>query len=284
MRFLFLLSFFISLFMSVAHAETTAPPVMEYVELQTNIGTITIKLDYSKAPITANNFMAYVKSGFYKKTLIHRVIKGFVVQGGGMDMSSFTFKPTNPAIINESTNGLSNLTGTIAMARTSDPNSATSQFYINVADNTNLDYANASNPGYAVFGNVVAGMDVVKKIENFVTYQQMPYNENSNLIFIDNAFATATNDTFNPRIRVVVNGPGKVTSLPVGIDCGSQCTITQPVAVNNTIKLSAQPNLGALFAGWRGDCQGLLRTVALDLQKGNHNCTAVFIKPSYAIQ
>jgi cyclophilin family peptidyl-prolyl cis-trans isomerase len=283
-RFLLLLSVVLSVFIHFAHAETTTAPVMEYVELQTNIGTITVKLDYDKAPISSNNFIAYVKSGFYKKTLIHRVVKGFVVQGGGMDMSSFTFKTTNPPIINESTNGLSNVTGTIAMARTADPNSATSQFYINVADNTNLDYVNAGNPGYAVFGNVVAGMDVVKKIENFVTYQQMPYSENSNLIFIENVFASATRDPLNPRIRAIVSGPGKVTSLSAGIDCGVKCSITLPVELNSTVKLSAQPNPGALFAGWRGDCQGLLRNITLDLHKGNHNCTAVFIKPSYAAQ
>lgn len=132
------------------------------VEIQTTAGNIGLELNDKEAPITVKNFLDYVKSGFYEGTIFHRVIKDFVIQGGGLD-ENLRQKPTNPPIINESSNGLSNLAGTIAMARTSDPNSATSQFYINLVDNLFLDKSE-SNPGYAVFGKVVYGFDVVKII------------------------------------------------------------------------------------------------------------------------
>jgi cyclophilin family peptidyl-prolyl cis-trans isomerase len=134
------------------------------VFMQTNVGNITLQLYSDKAPITVQNFENYVKDGFYDGTVFHRVVKGFVIQGGGF-MSNGTQKPTSPPISLESNNGLSNVQYTIAMARTSDPNSATSQFFINTADNSFLDY-NPQNPGYAVFGKVVSGFDTVDKIEN----------------------------------------------------------------------------------------------------------------------
>lgn len=132
------------------------------VELKTNMGNIIIELDAEKAPITVANFLKYVNSGFYDGVIFHRVIANFMIQGGGFtkDMQR---KPTNPPIKNEADNGLKNLRGTISMARTSIPDSATSQFFINHRDNTNLDYS-PGNPGYAVFGKVVEGMETVDKI------------------------------------------------------------------------------------------------------------------------
>ncbi len=135
--------------------------------IQTNYGNITIQLDSSKAPITTNNFETYVKSGFYDGTVFHRVIKGFMIQGGGFTTSG-TQKKTNSPITLESNNGLQNKKYTIAMARTNDPNSATSQFFINTANNDFLNYG-ARDQGYAVFGKVVSGFDTVDKIENVQT-------------------------------------------------------------------------------------------------------------------
>ena len=132
------------------------------VRLVTSKGTIVVELDREKAPITVSNFLRYVEDGFYDGTIFHRVVPDFVIQGGGFT-PDLTRKETRPPIINESNNGLSNLRGTIAMARTSDPDSATSQFYINLVDNTSLDYA-PGRPGYAVFGKVIEGMDVVDAI------------------------------------------------------------------------------------------------------------------------
>jgi len=125
------------------------------------------------SPKTVANFLDYVKSGQYSGTIFHRVIKGFMIQGGGYT-TSFAEKPTRAPIPLESRNGLKNTTGTIAMARTSDPNSATAQFFINTVDNAGLDYPNPDGNGYAVFGKVISGMDVVKKIEATPTTSRGP--------------------------------------------------------------------------------------------------------------
>lgn len=131
------------------------------VLMETSKGNIELALDKDKAPVTVENFLRYVDEGFYNGTIFHRVISGFMIQGGGLtgDMQK---KPTHAPIKNEADNGLSNRRGTIAMARTSEPNSATSQFFINHKDNPNLDYP--SYGGYAVFGKVTKGMDVVDTI------------------------------------------------------------------------------------------------------------------------
>lgn len=146
------------------------------ITLHTNFGEIKIQLDFDKAPITAKNFEDYCKEGFYNSTIFHRVIDGFMIQGGGMTVG-FTEKATKAPIQNEANNRLSNKRGTIAMARTADPHSASSQFFINVADNTFLDYRSkemhgrevVQEWGYAVFGEVVEGMDVVDKIKGVAT-------------------------------------------------------------------------------------------------------------------
>jgi peptidyl-prolyl cis-trans isomerase B (cyclophilin B) len=140
------------------------------VNMQTNKGTIVLELYPDKAPETVANFVEYARSGFYDGTIFHRVIPGFMIQGGGFE-PDMKQKKTRAPIKNEADNGLSNLTGTIAMARTPDPNSATSQFFINVKDNKFLDYT-APTPqgwGYCVFGKVTEGMDVVHAIEQVPT-------------------------------------------------------------------------------------------------------------------
>ena len=134
------------------------------VKLATSAGDIVIELDKAKAPKTVDNFVQYVKDGHYNGTVFHRVIPTFMIQGGGMT-ADMVEKKTRAPIPLESKNGLSNVRGSIAMARTGDPNSATSQFFINVQDNARLDAANAADGnGYAVFGKVVSGMEVVDKI------------------------------------------------------------------------------------------------------------------------
>ncbi|MDZ7653209.1 MAG: peptidylprolyl isomerase [Burkholderiaceae bacterium] len=135
------------------------------IRLHTNHGTISIELDTARAPKTVENFISYAKNGHYDNTLFHRVINGFMIQGGGFQ-PGMSQKPTQAPIQNEATNGLKNDKYTIAMARTSDPHSATAQFFINVADNAFLNHT-APNPqgwGYCVFGKVVDGFDVVDKI------------------------------------------------------------------------------------------------------------------------
>ncbi|MBB3182505.1 peptidyl-prolyl cis-trans isomerase B (cyclophilin B) [Halomonas fontilapidosi] len=136
------------------------------IVLQTNFGDITVELDHEKAPKTAANFEQYVRDGFYDGTLFHRVIPGFMVQGGGFD-TDFNQKPTRDPIENEADSGLKNTTGTLAMARTQDPHSATAQFFINVADNDFLNHTGKTIQGwgYCAFGTVVEGMDVVEKIK-----------------------------------------------------------------------------------------------------------------------
>ncbi|WP_315709098.1 peptidylprolyl isomerase A [Brenneria uluponensis] len=150
-----------------------ATPTSTYVLLTTSAGNIELALDDQKAPVSVKNFVDYVNSGFYNGTTFHRVIPGFMIQGGGFD-SNMKPKAVNPAIKNEADNGLRNLRGTIAMARTAEKDSATSQFFINVADNAFLDHGQRDF-GYAVFGKVVKGMDVADKISQMQTENVGPY-------------------------------------------------------------------------------------------------------------
>jgi peptidyl-prolyl cis-trans isomerase B (cyclophilin B) len=140
------------------------------VKLQTSLGAITLELDGEKAPESVRNFLDYVKAGHYDNTVFHRVIDGFMIQGGGF-APGMKQKPTQAEIKNEANNGLKNLTGTIAMARTNEPHSATAQFFINVADNAFLDHTSPTPNGwgYCVFGKVTEGMDVVDKIRKVKT-------------------------------------------------------------------------------------------------------------------
>jgi peptidyl-prolyl cis-trans isomerase A (cyclophilin A) len=134
------------------------------VVMETNMGTIEIELNQEKAPLSVNNFLSYVDSKFYDNTIFHRVINGFMIQGGGFE-EGMKEKKTKTPIKNEGKNGLKNDTGTIAMARTGDPDSATSQFFINVNNNDSLNYPQPDGHGYAVFGKVTSGMHVVERIK-----------------------------------------------------------------------------------------------------------------------
>jgi len=158
---------------------TTSPmPTTSKVTLQTSQGDITIELNHEKAPKTAANFKQYVQDGFYDGTIFHRVISNFMVQGGGMtpDMQQ---KPTRDPIENEADNGLGNVVGSVAMARTNDPHSASSQFFINVQDNSFLNHRDKSMQGwgYCVFGKVVAGMDVIAQIKAVKTGSQAGHQD-----------------------------------------------------------------------------------------------------------
>jgi len=151
------------------------------ITLTTNVGKIVIELDEKNAPDTCENFTKYVKEGHFDGTIFHRVIENFMIQGGGFTPDMIQ-KPTREPIRNEAKNGLSNLTGTIAMARTMDPHSASAQFFINVADNKFLDYPGQDGWGYCVFGKVTEGMDVVNKIKGVATtskqgHQDVPVEE-----------------------------------------------------------------------------------------------------------
>ena len=146
------------------------------VEVKTTVGNFVVELNDEKAPKTTENFLKYVNSGFYKDTIFHRVINGFMIQGGGFtkDMQQ---KPTGSPIPIESNNGLKNAAYTIAMARTADPNSATAQFFINVVDNPNLDYPRPDGYGYAVFGAVTQGKDTIDTIKRVTTGRHSYYSD-----------------------------------------------------------------------------------------------------------
>jgi cyclophilin family peptidyl-prolyl cis-trans isomerase len=159
----------------VASAQKEGNPV---VVLETSMGDITIELLKDRAPVSVENFLQYVKDGHYNSTIFHRVIRGFMIQGGGMT-ADMTEKPTRAPIKNEATNGLKNARGTVAMARTQAVRSATSQFFINTADNAALNHKGMTPDeyGYAVFGKVIGGMDVVDKIEGSKTGSKGPYDD-----------------------------------------------------------------------------------------------------------
>ena len=145
---------------------------------ETNYGSFTVELDFANAPISSKNFQNYADSGFYDGTIFHRVINDFMIQGGGFE-PGLTQKSTEESIENEANNGLSNELGTLAMARTVDPHSASSQFFINVSDNFFLDHKDTSSQGwgYAVFGKVVEGMDTINKIKACKTGSQLGHQD-----------------------------------------------------------------------------------------------------------
>jgi peptidyl-prolyl cis-trans isomerase B (cyclophilin B) len=148
------------------------------VIIKTSVGNILLELDRKRAPVTVDNFLQYAQDGFYNGTIFHRVIPNFMIQGGGIE-PGMNKKPTRSPIRNEATNGLKNKTGTIAMARTSVVDSATAQFFINCKDNSFLDHRDTSSRGYgyAVFGHVVEGMDVVRRIEKTPTGTKGHYRD-----------------------------------------------------------------------------------------------------------
>ncbi|MEJ2761024.1 MAG: peptidylprolyl isomerase [Gammaproteobacteria bacterium] len=148
------------------------------VKLSTSFGDIMLELDATKAPQTVENFISYVNSGHYNGTIFHRVIEDFMIQGGGLD-TGMNVLPTREPVRNEADNGLSNLLGTVAMARTPDPHSACAQFFINTTDNAFLDHQNTTDDGwgYCVFGRVIEGMEVVEKIEETPTTSRSGYQD-----------------------------------------------------------------------------------------------------------
>jgi peptidyl-prolyl cis-trans isomerase A (cyclophilin A) len=153
----------------------------EVIVFETSLGNFEVQMDRPRAPLTVENFVRYVKTGFYNGTVFHRVESGFVIQGGGFTTTGEEKATDNPIKL-ESNNGLKNLKGTIAMARTNDPNSATSQFYINLIDNNGLDYSTSSK-GYAVFGKVISGMDVISSIAQVKTKTRMIFFANLNATY-----------------------------------------------------------------------------------------------------
>jgi cyclophilin family peptidyl-prolyl cis-trans isomerase len=155
---------------------TTQAQANPQVKIQTNLGDIVLELYPDKAPKTVENFLNYVDTNFYSNTIFHRVIDGFMIQGGGFTQQ-FERKPTSPPVINEADNGLLNETGTIAMARTAEPHSATAQFFINVANNDFLNHTNKTPRGwgYTVFGKVIKGMEVVQQIKQLPTGPGGPF-------------------------------------------------------------------------------------------------------------
>jgi cyclophilin family peptidyl-prolyl cis-trans isomerase len=160
---------------AAAPAPLSPAPGNPVAVISTSMGDITVELFKEQAPVSTENFVRYVQEGFYAGTIFHRVVRGFVVQGGGY-LPGMVEKPTHPAIQNEASNGLKNIRGSLAMARTQTLRSATSQFYINVANNSALDHRGINPPdfGYAVFGRVLSGMDVVDKIAEVATERENP--------------------------------------------------------------------------------------------------------------
>ncbi len=256
-------------------ADATA--AVNFVELQTNLGTIEVELFPAQAPVTVNNFLTYIGEGFYRNTLIHRVVADFVIQGGGFDLQGKR-KSTHEPIPSEAANQLSNLRGTIAMARTNDSNSATSQFFLNTKDNPTLDYnVQTGNAGYAVFGKVIRGLVVVDQIGKLPTFQEFPFTSTNSTVFIEATYTSETQDPNNAYARVLLAGTGKgrVTSDPQGLDCGTNCSAAFTAGTN--VRLIAKAAKGSVFSGWRGDCQGPAARIPLDLS-ANHNCAAVFTR------
>lgn len=273
------------------------------VEMQTSVGTVTIQLNWDKAPISSQNFLNYVKSGFYKDTFFHRIYSVFdqtdktkllirVAQGGGFDAKTMQLKTPLAPIVNEASNGLHNSVGTISMARTNEPNSATSQFFFNITDNSANFDASVGNPGYAVFGDVLAGMDIVNKIGNFATIKTaysegVPFGDVIDCgfnfclkkIIVEAVYTSKVVDTINSATRITVNGNGKVTSLPAAINCGvgaKACTLLKPFGT--AITLNVKPSTGYEFKGWSGDCLSAVTPLVLDTKTKNNNCTATFAK------
>ena len=175
-RFVQMLCWLFAIFSFSIQADGTSK--MPQVKLETSLGDIVIELNEDKAPVTVANFLGYVNDGFYDGTIFHRVIKNFMIQGGGFTQE-FQQKTTKAAIENEADNGLSNKRGSVAMARTNDPHSATAQFFINTVDNGFLDFQAKvpSGWGYAVFGEVIEGMDVVDAIREVDTTMRGPHQD-----------------------------------------------------------------------------------------------------------
>jgi peptidyl-prolyl cis-trans isomerase A (cyclophilin A) len=192
-------------------AASPAPDARPKVVMETSMGTLRIALEPEKAPLSTQNFLGYVRAGHYDGTVFHRLIPGFMAQGGGFD-AQMNQKAVRAPIKNESANGLSNRRGTLAMARTNDPDSATAQFFINVVDNGRLD-SRGGQPGYAVFGEVVGGMDVVDRIVAVPTTTRGPY-ENVPATPVVIKTARIEGEAARPAGRAPMRRPGRLSGAP----------------------------------------------------------------------
>jgi uncharacterized repeat protein (TIGR02543 family) len=294
----------------VAYSETAVPTSVTAItttsansspsiaEIQTNIGTITAQLNWEKAPISSQNFVNYVNKGFYKNIVFHRVLKDFMMQTGGVDVVTGQFKTPDAPIVNESNNGLTNLKYTLAMARAAEPDTATSQFFINTKDNDFLNKSETS-AGYAVFGEVISGKEFVDKINGYLTITT-GYSSDGGVpvmtdgvyecginfclrkIYIENVYLSQVADKINSYTRINISGVGgRVTSSPSGISCIStsrSCTLKRPFGT--VVSLTAKPSRGYEFKGWSGDCSGIVTPLVIDTKTKNNNCTATFAKKS----
>ncbi len=255
-----------------------------FVEIQTNIGTITVELYPDKAPITVANFLKYVDDKFYQNILFHRVVKDFVVQGGGFGIDGIQKNTLEPIEL-EVNKGVSNTRGTIAMARTDVLKSATSQFFINTKDNDFLDTASG---GYAAFGEVVDGLSIVDTINSLPNVSDFPVPQSDGPLIIEAAYKLDVLNTTRPQVRLTRagDGTGTVVSSPKGVRCGALinnlCQTSFDVNKVKFVKLTAKPASNSVFSGWRGDCKGVLPSLKVALTNESKtqdaNCTAVFRK------
>lgn len=259
--------------------------VTSYVDLVTSQGTVTVGLYGESAPVTVKNFLNYVTASLYDGTIISSLKPDFVFQGGYIDIYGQPIV-TFPPIINEAgSSGLSNLQWTIAMARGSDPNSATSQFFFNLVDNAALlDYGSQNAPaGYAVFGTTVAGQSVVQKIGSQTPFniQSLPFpvTPAGQMITIQGTFPYSLAEGATPRLRVLLagSGGGVVRTQPGGVCRQGDCSFK--VKSGKKINLTATPAAGHYFVGWSGDCVGGDRktsVIASSETPSSTNCVAVF--------
>jgi cyclophilin family peptidyl-prolyl cis-trans isomerase len=313
MRYLFT-SLLIATGMSAAYAaNTTSAKLPSIIEMQTNVGTITMQLDWNNAPKSSENFLNYTNKGFYKNTIFHNIVKngGGYIQGGvfnaqtSQPKTTLDKKPLVP-IINESSQLTKNLAGTVAMTHSSDKfESTTSQFFFNVTDNTQFDKS-STNSGNAVFANIINGLDIINKINNYPTIRISGTTNTPSIspaidcgfsfclkkVIIENMY-TSEDNPINSFTRVTVNGTGgKVTSNPAGINCTSTSKLGSKTCVlskspDTPVSLSATTT-GYEFRGWSGDCQGLVTPLTLTTSvtdattkvtnPKNNNCTATFAK------
>lgn len=262
-----------------------AATITSYVDLVTQLGSITVGLYENDAPVTTKNFLAYVKESKYNGTIIHRLQANFVFQGGAADVYGQPIS-TFPPIVNEAgKTRLSNVAGTIAMARAADANSATSQFFFNLVDNASqLDYGSANAPeGYAVFGRVVSGQSVIGGIS-----AQIPFNANvlpfpvtpqGEMVRVLGVFPVTLEEGTLPKLRILIDGSGTVRPQP-GKPCSSSlCSLV--MKSGQTVKLTAVAGKDSYFVGWSGDCVGGDKLTQITLPKEevvSKTCVARFAK------
>jgi peptidyl-prolyl cis-trans isomerase A (cyclophilin A) len=287
-----------------SYALSAMPP---YAEIVTNFGTILVELDIAKAPISSKNFISYALAGAYNNSLFHRSVKysydpvtakgdpyGIIQTGGYSVYNPGAHIATTPAIINEAYNGLSNTAGTLGMARLDDPDSANSEFFFNVTDNSTVFDKTTTRPGYAVFGKVLADdYNLIKAINGFAALGRFLLTGSNTpalytAAYIDRVYLS----DFDPRsttkvtVRAAVAADAKTTTLGFGtVSCGgtsrkSVCSTTKTISTTkkpSVLQLKATPLKNSAFTGWRGDCQGYKNPIILPLTR-NYNCTATFIK------